>query len=48
MLAPDPAKFIAALEASVNNEYQLTQWSLAISSSVVPGDATTADRKSVV
>ena len=42
MLAPDPAKFIAALEASVNNEYQLTQWSLAISSSVVPGDATTA------
>lgn len=41
MLAPDPAKFIAALEASVNNEYQLTQWSLAIASSVVPGDAST-------
>lgn len=42
MLAPDPAKFIAALQASVDNEYQLTQWSLAVSSSVVPVDSSTA------
>lgn len=38
MLASDPAKFIGILEESVSNEYRLTQWSLAVASSVIPVD----------